>query len=133
LIKTISELEKGDLVPQKQDDSLSNYAPMLTKELCEIDFTKSAKEIHNQIRGLSDWPCATSTLNNKRIKIYKSEIASLDEIHSCVGEVIDEKDFVITCGKGSIKITELQAEGGKRMKATDFLRGNPIEKGIMLH
>ncbi len=128
LVKTISELEKGGIIPQKQDDSLSNYAPVLTKELCAIDFSKTAQEIHNQIRGLSDWPCATAILGGKRIKIYKSEIISKEEVHAPFGTITDEKTFTISCGKGLIRIIELQAEGGKRMKAADFLRGNPIER-----
>jgi len=132
LIETISQLEKGTISPQKQDDSLSSYAPMLTKELCAIDFSKSAVEIHNQIRGLSDWPCATAILNEKRIKIYKSEIINIDEVALPIGKIVDEKNFIVACSKGLIRVIELQAEGGKRMKAVDFLRGNPIEKNTIL-
>lgn len=132
LIETITELEKGTLIPQKQDDRLSTYAPMLTKEMCSIDFEKSAQEIHNQIRGLADWPCATAILNDKKIKIYKSELVSDKIINAQAGMVIDENNFIVACGIGFIKIVELQAEGGKRMSSKDYLRGNPISKASIL-
>lgn len=128
LIKTLDELEKGNVTPEKQDDSLSSYAPMLSKDMCPIDFSKSATEIHNQIRGLSDWPCATALLGDKRIKIYKSEIVSVDDNNHTAGQIINEKDLTIACGTGSIRILELQAEGSKRMKTADYLRGNPVAK-----
>ena len=131
LIKTLKELEKGKITPQKQDDSLSCYAPMLSKDMCPIDFSKSVTDIHNQIRGLSDWPCATAVLNNKRIKIYKSEIISTNEKNDNFGQIISEKDLTVLCGTGSLRILELQAEGSKRMKTADYLRGNPVEKNQM--
>lgn len=132
LIKTLSEFENDNITPEKQDDSLSTYAPMLSKELCPIDFSKSAQEIHNQIRGLSDWPCATATLDDKRLKFYKSEIVSTDGENKIVGQIINEKDMTIACGTGSIRIIELQAEGSKRMKTADYLRGNPINKNQII-
>ncbi len=131
LIKTLEELEKGNITPQKQDDSLSCYAPMLSKDMCPIDFSKSVTEIHNQIRGLSDWPCATAILNDKRIKIYKSEIISTNDKNDNFGQIINEKDLTVLCGIGSLRILELQAEGSKRMKTADYLRGNPVEKNQM--
>ena len=131
LIKTLEELEKGNITPQKQDDSLSCYAPMLSKDMCPIDFSKSVTEIHNQIRGLSDWPCATAILNDKRIKIYKSEIISTNDKNDNFGQIINEKDLTVLCGTGSLRILELQAEGSKRMKTADYLRGNPVEKNQM--
>lgn len=130
LIETIEKFDK--IVPQKQDDSLFCYAPMLTKEMCHIDFSKSAQEIHNQIRGLSDWPCATAMLNGKKIKIYKSEIISQDNIVTPVGKVVDNKEFAVACGKGIIKFNEIQAEGSKRMSVSDYLRGKPLTAGEIL-
>lgn len=130
LIETIEKFEK--IVPQKQDDSLSCHAPMLKKDMCPIDFSKSAQEIHNQIRGLSDWPCATAILNGKKIKIYKSEIISQDNIVTPVGKVVDNKEFTVACGKGIIKLNEIQAEGSKRMSVSDYLRGKPLTAGEIL-
>ena len=74
LIETINNIE--NLNPEKQNDELSNYAPMLSKDLCPIDFSKSAQEVHNKIRGLYPWPVATTKINGKNYKIHKSQILS---------------------------------------------------------
>lgn len=131
LVSTINAVKAGNVTPQKQNDDESCYSPMLTKELCPIDFNKKAAEIHNQIRGLSDWPCATAVLNDKKIKIYKSELAG--KVSGLCGEVIDEKNFIIACGDGNgIAVKELQSEGGKRLAVSDYLRGNKITRGTIL-
>lgn len=132
LIKTLEGLEKGEITPQKQDDTLSSYAPMITKDLCNIDFSNSVRKIHKQICGLSDYPCATTMLNGKRLKIYHSEIVSTNPSGKANGEIVDEKQLCVACSDGVIKFTEIQAEGSKRMKTADFLRGKPVEKGIIL-
>lgn len=133
LIDTIKSVKNNTLTPIKQDDSLSNYAPMLTKELCPIDFSKSAQEIHNQIRGLSTFPCATAILNDKRIKIYKSELVNENYADKSCGTVVNVKNFTVVCGDGKcVKFTEVQAEGGKRMSTADYLRGKAIEEGTIL-
>ena len=131
LIETINAVKSGNITPVKQNDEESCYSPMLTKDMCPVDFSKSAKEIHNQIRGLSDWPCATATLEGKRIKLYKSHI--VPDIKGKSGEIVNAESFVIACGDGNgIAIDEIQAEGGKRMKTADYLRGNKITKGTVL-
>ena len=126
LLDTVKAIKSGDVHPEKQDDSLSNYAPRLTKELCPIDFTKTAKEIHDQIRGLSSWPCAVANVAGRKLKIYRSE---LDGIHhgGSAGDICDKDKFTVVCGDGfGITFTEVQAEGGKRMKTADYLRGNKL-------
>lgn len=131
LIETINAVKSGNITPIKQNDEESCYSPMLTKDMCPVDFSKSAREIHNQIRGLSDWPCATANLDGKRIKLYKSHI--VPDIKGKSGEITDAESFVIACGDGNgIAIDEIQAEGGKRMKTADYLRGNKITKGTVL-
>lgn len=132
LIETLDKFERNILLPEKQDDALSTNAPMLTKELCAIDFSKSAQQIHNLIRGLSDWPCATAMLGDKKIKIFKSEIIHENSSNLANGLIVKLDDFTVSCGEDFIKIIELQTEGGKRMKATDFLRGKSLEKGTIL-
>lgn len=132
LIETLKGLEKGEITPQKQDDTLSSYAPMITKDLCNIDFSNSVRKIHKQICGLSDYPCATTMLNGKRLKIYHSEIVSTSPTGKTNGEIVDEKQLCVACLDGVIKFTEIQAEGSKRMKTADYLRGKPVEKGIIL-
>ena len=99
---------------------------MLSKELCPIDFNDTVRNIHNQIRGLSDWPCATTMLNGKKLKVYHSEIASEKPSGKEAGAVVDAKRFEIACADGVIRFTEVQAEGSKRMSAADYLRGKPL-------
>ena len=130
--ETIDLLLKGELDPKKQDDEKSDYAPMLSKNLCPIDWNESAQIIHNKVRGLSPWPVATAKLGEKTIKIHKTIIS--DKCSGKPGEVIvSDKKLVVSCGDStSVEIVVLQTEGKKAMNASDFLRGNPIEKGTIL-
>lgn len=123
IVETLTALENNTVVPEKQDDSLSNYAPMLTKELCKIDWNKSAKEIHNQVRGLNPWPVATAVVNGKRVKIFSTTV---NEKNGEAGKVLCENPLTVACGNGSVIIHELQLEGKKRMKSDDFVRGYRI-------
>lgn len=131
LLETIEKID--NLNPQKQDDSLSNYAPMLSKELCPIDFTKSAQEIHDKIRGLYPWPVATTKINGKNFKIHKSQILS-EEFSGKSGEIVDNNNrLVVKCGDGaSIEILEIQAEGKRKTDTASFLRGHKIEIGTII-
>lgn len=134
LIKTISAVKVGTITREKQEDSLSNYASMITKDMCPIDFSLPAQQIHNKIRGLSASPCAATMLNGKRLKIFKSTMSDKKKYDLAAGTVVNEKDFTVVCGDGyTVTFTEVQSEGGKRMKVSDFLRGNHIEKGICLN
>lgn len=132
LLETLNKLENGEIIPEKQNDSLSSHAPMITKDMCTIDFSNTVRKIHKQICGLSDYPCAITTLNGKRLKVYHSEIHSTEPTGKTNGEVIDEKQLIVACSDGAVKFTEIQAEGSKRMKTADYLRGKPIDKGIVL-
>ena len=126
LLDTVAAIKAGNVHPQPQDDSLSCYAPMLSKELCPIDFSKPAQEIHNQIRGLSSWPCAVADIAGRKLKIYSSEPDHIHHNGSC-GEICDKEKFTVICGDGyGITFTEVQAQGGKRMKTADYLRGNKL-------
>jgi methionyl-tRNA formyltransferase len=126
LIETIDLLETNSAQRQKQDDKLSCYAPMLTKELCKIDFTKSKQEVHNLIRGLSTWPCANTMLDNKLLKVYKSQIIFDKDGKS--GELLDEKRFIVGCADGAVEFLQVQYEGSKKMSGEDFLRGKKFLK-----
>lgn len=134
LIKTISAVKAGTITREKQDDMLSNYASMITKDMCPIDFSLPAQQVHNKIRGLSAAPCAVTMLNGKRLKIFKSTMSDKKKYDLTAGTIVNEKDFTVVCGDGyTVTFTEVQSEGGKRMKVSDFLRGNHIEKGICLN
>lgn len=129
--QTIDLISAGKLNPVKQDDSKSNYAPMLTKELCPIDWNETAVKIHNRVRGLSPWPVAISNLEGKTMKVHKTAIA--DGFSGRPGEVVCvDKKLVVACSDSAVEIVTLQLEGKKSMSAVDFMRGNPIELGTFL-
>lgn len=132
IVDTLAALEQGALTPQKQDDSESCYAKMLTKELCAVDWHKSAKEIHDQIRGLSPWPVATAVLEGKKLKLHRSAIAAQGSETAACGEIISLDPLTVQCGEGAVALLEIQAEGKKRMNAQDYLRGHPIKTGTIL-
>lgn len=133
LLETVSYVKSGNITPVPQDASMSTYAPMLTKDMCPIDFSKSAQEVHNHIRGLSAFPCATAVLDGKRLKVYKSEIVNGLTSNRAPGTVVQSKDFTVVCGDGRcVRFTEIQAEGGKRMLTADYLRGKPINEGTVI-
>ena len=112
LIETIDNID--NLEPQKQVDELSNYAPMLSKELCPIDFSKSAQEVHNKIRGLSPWPVATTKINGKNYKIHNFNRAKghIVQRYDRTLEVLDKNDY-----KKAVKLItsiEIEIESLKR-------------------
>lgn len=130
---TIEALQQGTLQPEKQDGSASTYASMLSKDMCPIDWTKTAQEIHNQVRGLAPWPVATTKLNGKRMKIHATRKTTVQPGSAAPGEVVQTRPLVIACGGGTaLEVLELQAEGSKRMKAEVYLCGHPIQPGTCL-
>ncbi|HHZ06216.1 MAG TPA: methionyl-tRNA formyltransferase [Clostridiales bacterium] len=120
IVKTLAKAEKGELVPEKQEDSLSCYAPMLDKSMCKIDWTKSASEVHNKVRGLNSWPIATASINGKAVKIYTTRLCNKG---GRAGQIISLKPVTVACGTGSVEILQIQPQGKKRMSAEDFARG----------
>lgn len=132
IVDTLAALEQGQLKPEKQDDSMSCYAKMLTKELCAVDWSRNAQEIHNQIRGLSPWPVATAVLEGRKLKIHRSALSEAENEAAAPGEVISLEPLTVQCGSGALELLEIQAEGKKRMKAADYLRGHQIPLGTVL-
>ncbi len=131
LVDTVERIQKGDITPEKQDDSCSTYASMLSKSMCPIDWTRGAQEIHNQIRGLSPWPTATTSLEGKTLKVHASMVDGCCKGEP--GEIISVNPLTVVCGDGKgLKLLEVQYEGGKRMPADAFLRGHPVKIGMVL-
>ncbi len=129
LMQTIEAVESGSLKPEKQDDSLSCYSPMITKDMSALDFSKTAREVHNTIRGVTGF----TTLGGKRLKIFASEISDKIVPGAKNGEIVDTGSFAVKCGDGrAVIFREVQPEGKKRMKTEDFLRGNKLTKGDIL-
>ncbi len=130
LIETVDRLIAGDAPRIPQADSDSCYAPMLSKGLSLIDFTKSSIDIHNQIRGLSSWPAAYLTFNGKRLKVYRSKLIRMS---GEPGVLLDSKQLIVGCGDGkAIELVEVQPEGAKKMTGSDFLRGRQLAVGTKL-
>lgn len=128
LAEAIGQLASGTVVRTPQDHSAFSYAPMLSKELSPMDWSRSAQALHDQVRGLIPWPCATMELGGKKVKVFKARIGG--EVQAEAGAIVtaDKRGLEIACGDGrSLWILQLQAEGGKRMIAADYLRGHPIE------
>lgn len=134
IVKTVIELEKGTINPVPQNDALSNYAKMITKETALIDWSKNANDIHNQVRGLYPIPKAFTFYQGKQLKICRTLITD-DKTTKNAGCIIsaDKNSFSVACGEGTVlKVLEIQAEGKKQMNVSDYLRGNTIDAGVIL-
>lgn len=130
LCDTLRNLEAGTFTRRAQDDTLATYAPMLTKALCPIDWSRSRREIVDQVRGLNPWPVATALLGGTNFKIY--EVRPTDTaVQKPAGTpvALTNEGLVVACGDGAVVIRRLQAEGGKQMAAVDYFRGHAIELG----
>lgn len=130
LIQTISAVEEGRLCPQKQAEEEASYAPMLSRGMAELDWANPAPKLHHLICGLSPWPCAQTTLQGKRLKLYKSELCA--EQSGKPGELLSDRELIVACGSGAIKLAEVQEEGGRRMDGGAFLRGKHFSAGEIL-
>ncbi len=126
LSKTLTAVAAGTAQGTPQDEKLVSYAPMLDKSMCPIDWNKSARQIHNQVRGLHPWPVATMQLQGQNFKVHATKVV---EGTGKAGEILGltKTGLVIACGEGAVEIRSLQAEGGKRMAAPDYFRGHPLE------
>ncbi len=126
---TIESVRAGTISRTPQDHQRATYAPMLTKALCPIDWEQSLTDIIDQVRGLIPWPVATTEIAGKKFKIFRVEDAGRTT-NAPAGKVLalTKKGLELACGDGCVaRITQLQAEGGKRMNAVDYFRGHPIE------
>lgn len=131
LIETLKKLEKGELVPIKQDDSQATLSPPLDKITGDIDWQKDAEEIHNLIRGSNSWPIAHTLLRGKIFKIYKSRVSK--DRPAYPGKILSTSPLVVGCGNDTtIELLEVQIEGKKRMLAEDFARGYRLSDKTVL-
>lgn len=125
--KTLELFDKGEVTGEKQNDAEATLAPMLKKEDAEIDFTKSAGEIHNLVRGMNPWPVAFTSFEGKTVKAYEAKVA--EGFYGNAGELLDEKRFVVGCKDGAAELITVQPEGKNKMSGGDFIRGRRLEKG----
>lgn len=132
LDKTINMIENDSVKRTPQPDGDFGYAKMISREMSPIDWSKSAFEIHNQVRGLQTWPCADTVINGKKVKIHKTLLSELKG--NSPGKIMNNKGVLtVTCGDGKcLDIVEIQPDGKKRMDIKSFLAGNTIEIGAVI-
>jgi len=136
MLRTLDALKAGTLTRVKQDHSRATYAAKIEKADCLIDFSRSAAEVHNQIRGLSPIPLAfTHTADGKMLKVIASEVADRTAPHTAVGEVLSLQNGKITvaCAIGAVNLLTVLPEGKKRMPAADFINGRKVQLGDVLN
>ena len=128
LSRTLTRFAEGPVagVPQKEEDV--TFAPMLDKNMCPIDWTKTARQVHAHVRGLHPWPVATAELGGTKFKIHQTVVLD-DAPAAAPGTILGltKTGLQVACGSGAVEIRSLQAEGGKRMAAPDYFRGHPLE------
>ncbi|MCD8020725.1 MAG: methionyl-tRNA formyltransferase [Clostridiales bacterium] len=133
ILETLEKLEKGTAVRTPQNDAESCYASMLTKELGEMDWNKSAVELERLIRGLNSWPSAYTHMNGKLLKIWDADVISVQEAVAAGTVTAVKKDRIyVQTGDGQLILNEVQLQGKKRMTVQAFLRGYQITPGLTL-
>ena len=142
LIQYLPKIASGDISPEKQDDSLSCYAPMLTKEEGNADFSKSAEQLVRLVRGMGSWPGVTAQYGDVRMKIKAADVLTAEQNPETAeraeaaapGTILfaDKSGVQVACGTGVLLITKLQMPGKRAMSVADYLKGNRIEIGAVL-
>ena len=134
LVNTVDRFESENVEPYNQLDSNATLAPKITPALTNISWEKSAKEIHNLIRGLAPFPGARTVLDSKTLKIFKTKYIEENSTNNS-GEIsnIGKDSFNVQTGKGQLIVLEVQVEGKRRMNAGDFLRGVQLDIGKNLN
>ena len=128
VVQVVAEMASGTASRTPQDHGKATLAPMLSKELSPMDWNRTALQLHNQVRGLLPWPAAVTTLNGSRCKVSATTVLE-EHTKAEPGTILraDKAGIDLACGEGTVlRIDQLQPDGGKRMKAADYLRGHPI-------
>ncbi len=127
LVETIPLYVSGKLKPVPQNEEEATYCPQIKKEMGEIDWTRSSREIFNQIRAFTPWPSAYTTFRGKRVKILKAEPV---EGSGKPGEVIEAgRELIVATGKGALRVERLRPEGRKEISGEEFVRGYRVKPG----
>ena len=135
LLKALEDIESGKAEFEKQDDSKSSYAPMISKQDGHLDFIRSPEELIYKMRAFDPWPGAFAIYNDKgdAMKFWKGEAVDIATSEEDQGKIIevDNNSFTVACGSRALRVTEIQVPGKKRMPVGDYLRGNSLEKGLL--
>lgn len=128
LSDTLEKFKNGPVESVPQDAAKATYAPMLDKSMCPIDWTKTAQQVHNHVRGMNPWPSATAQIQGKLFKIHATAVLN-ETTEAAPGTILalTKTGLKVACGEGVVEIRILQAENGKRMAAPDYFRGHPLE------
>jgi methionyl-tRNA formyltransferase len=135
VLETLKLVESGEVRTTQQDESLATRAPKIEKEHCRIDWSKSALEVKNLIRGLSPQPGAYTHFRGKILKLYRSRMSEDLKLSGEPGEVVystAKEGVVVACGEGSLYLQELQLEGKRTVTGSEFVRGYRPEMGEVL-
>lgn len=133
LVETLPHIADGSAAPEKQDDSLSTYAPMIFKKEGKIDFTKEPEQIECLIRAFDSWPGAFADLNEKTMKIWSAEpLEEKNDAEPGTITGVSDEGIRVSAGGRTLLLTTIQMPGKKRVKVADFLKGNSIEEGTVL-
>lgn len=124
LSETVKQILSGNAPRIPQEESQATLAPMLEKPMGQLDFSKPAFAVHKWICGMNPWPAAFTSLDGMTVKVYRSRIAQGE---GEPGTVLPGKGLTVACGQGAVELLEIQAQGGKRMAAADYLRGHPLQ------
>lgn len=134
LLQVIDKIAAGTAVAEPQDDAQATYATLLDRSMEHIDWSKTAQEVHNLIRGFNPAPSTFTKLpNGKSLKIWGSKMTDKSSA-AAAGTVIEtgKHSFFVACGEGVLEITEVQPESKKRMPAQVFLNGRGVQEGDLL-
>lgn len=129
IVQALCRLEQGTLVPEPQDDALATYAAKLSKVEARLDWNKSADELARAVRAYNPFPMAQTTLDGEIWRIWAAgPVAAMGGVP---GEILgaNKDGILVACGRGALRLTEIQKAGGKRLPAADFLQGNPVRAG----
>ena len=131
LVRTVADIAAGTATRTPQDHDKATLAPMLSRELSPMDWSRTARQLHDQVRGLIPWPAAVTELGGNRCKVFSTAVLD-GHTDAAPGTILEagKGGIQVACGGGTIlRIDELQADGGKRMRSADYLRGHPIQLG----
>ena len=134
IVEALPLIEAGKITPIPQNEAEATHAAKLSKQLGEMDFSKTAVELERLVRGLNSWPSAYTFFRGKQLKIWASEVVDDVNAEAAPGTVIavDKQSITVATGNGGLQILELQIEGKKRMACKDFLLGYPVSVGEKL-
>ena len=132
IVEALEIIKDGKAVYTPQDESKATHYPMISKEDGKIDWSKSAREVFNKMRGFTPWPSAFTTLDGKLFKILKCVVS--DKIFDGKeGQVfVEERKAYVVCGNGTVELKEVQLEGKKAMPVSDFLLSGKLKTGVVL-